>query len=135
MRATKSDPSAELTHQPRGTYLEHRDCETVSKIYQTIHRSGLEKFTVSFIDTLFNDLRTVIYDLDRLPHVVYKEMIEVLMGLNEARNELRSALFLFHVEEIDPVYRLVLRNKAVLRGKDVLRRVLISWPLYNSTHE
>ena len=135
MRKKTSDKSAELAHQANGKYLESKQLELVREMYQTLQRSGLEKFTLSFIDSKLNDLRTVLYDLDCLPEPVFKEMMEVMKGLSEARNELRLARFLFHVEEIEPVHRLVMRNRAVLRGKDILHRVVSLWPYYNSSHE
>jgi hypothetical protein len=116
-------------------YLEHQHCEDVREVYETLKQSSLDKFTLSFIDSSQNDLEDVIFDLERTPEDVFKELIQVIMGLSEARNELRLARFLFDVEEIHPMYRLLIRNRAVLRGKKILHKVLQVWPLYNSSHE
>jgi hypothetical protein len=113
--------------------LEHQYCEIVREVYQTIHTSGLDKFTFSLIDSLWNDLNAALHDLERLPEAVFKELLEVIEGLTEARNELRLARFLFDVEEINPVYRLIMRNRAVLRGEHILHKVLAVWPLQSSS--
>lgn len=115
--------------------LERRYWEIVREVYESIHRSSLDQFTLPRVDAFWNDLNAVLYDLERLPELSFQELIEVILRLREARNELRLARFLFDVEEIDPVRRLVLRNKAVLRGKSILYRVLLSMRDYNSYHE
>src|SRR5688572_2941709 len=97
-----------------GRYLEHRHCVIVREIEQTLHTSSLEKFTYSWIDSLREELNAIVHELEILPEEAFKEMIEVIDGLGEARNELRLAMFLFNVEEIHPVHRLVMRNRAVL---------------------
>ena len=109
-------------------YLEHQRCEIVREIYQTLHTASLDKFTSSWIESLWDHLNTIVHELERLPETVFKEMVEVIDRLSEARNELRLARYLFDVEEINPVYRLILRNRAVLRGRDILHRTLRSWP-------
>ena len=108
--------------------LEHGYCEIVQDVYETIRRSSLNQFTFSLIDSLWSDLHLVLYELEHLPEASFRELIDVIIVLREARNELRLARFLFDVEEIDPVRRLVLRNKAVLRGKSILHKVLSVWP-------
>ena len=113
--------------------LEHQYCEIVREVYQAIHTSGLDKFTFSLIDALWNDLNLVLHDLERLPGATFKELMEVSEGLSEARNELRLARFLFDVEEINAVYRLIMRNRAVLRGEHILHKILTVWPLQSST--
>lgn len=122
----------ELPSQVDRKYLEHQHCETVREMFQTIQPSSLGKFTYSLIDSLWDDLSAVVHHLERLPESVFKEMIEVIDGLSEARNELRLARFLFDVAEINSVHRLVMRNRAVLRGKHVLHKVLLVWPLHSS---
>ena len=94
-----------------------------------MNTSGVGMFTFSFIDSLWNDLNAVVHDLDRLPEVEFRALIEIIDGLAEARNELRLARFLFDVEEINAVYRLVMRNKAILRGQNILHKVLRVWPV------
>ena len=111
--------------------LEHQHYESVRAAYQTIQTSSLDKFTFAWVDTLWNELNTVLYELDRLPEESFKEMIEVIARLSEARDELRLARFLFDVEEINPVYRLILRNKAVLRSGRILDKVLHAWPAHD----
>jgi hypothetical protein len=70
----------------------------------------------------------VIHHLERLPEAAFRNMIEVIDGLSEARNELRLSRFLFDLEEIHPVHRLLMRNRAVLRGKRIVRKMLLVWP-------
>jgi len=113
--------------------LEHQYCEIVREVYQAIHTSGLDKFTFSLIDSLWNDLNAALRDLEFLPEAAFKELLEVIEGLTEARNELRLARFLFDVEEINAVYRLIMRNRAVLRGEHILHKVLTVWPLRSSS--
>jgi hypothetical protein len=125
MRKEQAGNSTELLHQANRKQLEHGYCEIIREVYQTIHQFSLDKFTFSFMDSLYNDLNAVVYDLDRLPEEIFKELIEVIIRLREARNELRLARFLFDLEEINPVRRLVMRNKAVLRGKHILHKVLL----------
>lgn len=115
-------------HRANSSYLENQYLAIVRDIYRTIHTSGLDKFTFAWIDSLWSDLAAALYELERLPEAVYKELLEVIEGLTEARNELRLARFLFDVEEINPVYRLFMRNRAVLRGEDILQKVIKAWP-------
>ena len=110
-------------------YRENQHCEIVREVYQTIHTSSLDTFTFSRIDSLWIDLRAVVHELDHLPEPVFKELIEVIISLREARNELGLAHFLFGVEEINSVHRLVMRNKAILRSKRILQKVLEVWPV------
>jgi hypothetical protein len=109
--------------------LEHQYCEIAGEVYQTIHTSGLGKFTFSLIDSLWNDLNTIVHDLERLPDAQFKQLLEVIERLTEARNELRLARFLFEVEEIQEVHRLVMRNRAILRGEGILHKGISVWPL------
>ena len=125
--------SAELLPQANTKYQEYRHCESVREIHQIIQTTGLDKFTYSLIDSWWNDLSTTVHHLERLPENAFKELMEVIQGLRKARNELRHARFLFDVEEINSVHRLVMRNRAVLRGKDILRQVLLVWPLHSSS--
>lgn len=113
--------------------LEHQCCEMVREVYQTIHTSSLDKFTYSLIDSLWNDLNIVLYDLGQLPEAAFRELLDVIDGLTEARNELRLTRFLFDVEEINAVYRLIMRNRAVLRGECILHRIVTVWPLRSSS--
>jgi hypothetical protein len=114
--------------EQNGKHLEQQHCETVREIYQTLYTSSLEKFTYSRIDSVREELHAIVQRLESLPEEAFKEMIEVIDGLREARNELRLAMFLFNVEEIHPVHRLVMRNRAVLRGREILHKVLRIWP-------
>ena len=115
-------------HPADGGYLEHQSYEIARDVYQTLHASGLDQFRYSWVDALWNDLNALVYDLEHLPAAASQELLEVIERLTEARNELRLARFLFDVEEINPVYRLVMRNRAVLRGKDGLQRGCEIWP-------
>src|SRR5215208_4713707 len=123
----QADNTAKWVTQANRNTVESRCYEIVREVYQTIARSGLNNFTYSFIDSLWNDLNIVVYELDRLPEPAFKKLIGVIGGLNEARNELRLARFLFDVKEINAVHSLVMRNRAVLRGKDMLCRILQVW--------
>ena len=113
--------------------LEHQYCELAREVYQTIYASGLGKFTFSLIDTLWNDLNVIVQELEYLSEAALKELKEVMDGLIEARNELRLARFLFEVAEINEVRRLVMRNKAILRGEHILHKVIEVWPLQSSS--
>ena len=126
-----SDVAKEGTGAGRsnGTYVEHRHCETVREMYQTMHTSSLHEFTFPRVDALRSELQGIVHALDHLPEPAFKELIEVIIDLREARNELALAGFLFDLEELNSVHRLVLRNKAVLRSKRRLATVLEVWPL------
>ena len=117
--------SIELRPRTNRRYLEHQSCEIIREVYQSLYRSSLNKFTYSFIKSLWNTLNDVIHQLEQLPESVFKEMIEAIGGLSEARSELRLASFLFDVEEINPVHRLIMRNRAVLRATKILQRMLL----------
>jgi hypothetical protein len=121
--------SAVVSPQANGKYLEHQYCEITREVYQTIHTSGLYKFTWIWTDSLWKDMEAVVYDLDRLPEAEFKALIEVILVLSEARNELRLARFLFDVQEINHVHRLIMRNRAVLRCERILDKVIRVWPL------
>jgi hypothetical protein len=71
----------------------------------------------------------VIHHLDQLPEPAFGEMMEVIAGVRDSRNELRLALFLFDVEEINPIHRFVMRNRALVRGKQILQKTLLVWPV------
>ena len=115
-------------HQADGGTLEHQSYEIARDVYQTLHASSLDQFSYSWVDALWQYLTTLVYDLEHSPAEVFIELLEVLERLTEARNELRLARFLFDVEEVNPVYRLLMRNRAVLRGKVCLRRGIEVWP-------
>jgi hypothetical protein len=125
----QADKSAEGPRQANGNYLEHQHSETTRQIFQTIHASALNQFTFFMVDAWWDQLGVVVYQLERLPEDAFKELMEVIQGLGEARNELRDACFLFDVEEINPVHRLVMRNRAVVRGEYILQKILLVWPL------
>lgn len=129
MRKRQARHSVELLPQADGKYLEHRYCEDVREIYQTLHTSSLANFTYSWLDACWDELNDLVHELERLPEAAFKEMIEVIDELSEARNELRLARFLFDVEEINPVYRLIMRNRAVRRGSNLLHKALQVWPV------
>ena len=127
--------SAEFVPQANTKYLEHQHYESARTIYETLQTSGLNKFAYSLIDSSWNDLSTIVHHLESLPEDAFKELMEVIQGLRAARSELRDARFLFDVEEINSVHRLLMRNRAVLRGKQILRKVLMVWPLHSSSRE
>lgn len=116
-------------HEANRTYEEHQHCERVREIHQAIHSSSLDKFTYSRVHSLWEELNDILHALERSPEEAFRELIEVIDGLREARDELRLARFLFDVEEINPVHRLVMRNRAVSRGKALLCKVLQVWPV------
>jgi hypothetical protein len=115
-------------HLADSQYLEHQSYEIARDVYQILHASGLDQFRYSWVEAQWKDLTALVYDLEHSPAEVFNELLEVIERLTEARNELRLARFLFDVEEINPVYRLVMRNRAVLRGKDRLQRGVEVWP-------
>jgi hypothetical protein len=78
---------------------------------------------------LWDDLNTDLHELESLPQTEAKKLLEAMEHLMAARNELRLARFLFEVEEINPVYRLLMRNRAVLRGESILEKVIKIWPV------
>jgi hypothetical protein len=121
----------ELPQSKYSKCLEHQHCESVRGVYQTIQTSSLDKFTFARVDALWDQFNTVLYELDRLPEESFNEMITIILGLGEARDELRLARFLFDVEEINPVYRLILRNKAIRRSGRILDKVLHAWPAHD----
>lgn len=135
MLKKKAGHSVELLPRANGRVLEHRNCEIAREIHQTLRASSLDKFTYSRIDSLWDELNGVVHELERLPEAAFKELIEVIDGLSEARNELRLARFLFDVEEVNPVHRLILRNRAVLRGRDILQKTLRVWPAQSPSKE
>ena len=135
MLKEQAGASTEQPHQVTGKHREHGYCEIVREVYETIHQSSLDQFTFPLIDSLYSDLHAVVHDLDRLPEESFEELFEVIVNLSEARNEMRLARFLFDVEEIDPIRRLVMRNKAVLRGKNILHKALQAWPSNSSSEK
>jgi hypothetical protein len=120
--------SIELPFQANRKYLDHQSCEIIREVYQNLYSSNPDKFTYSFINSLGNRLNGVIHHLERLPEAAFKALIEVIDDLREARNELRLACFLFEVEEIDPLHRLIMRNRAVMRGKHWMQKGMLVWP-------
>ena len=123
---------AEPPHKANSKSQKHAYRELALGVCQAIDQACLSGFTHSFIEGCWSDLHTVHRNLERLPEPAFKEMIQVILSLAEVCNELRDALFLFDVEEITPVYRLMMRNKAMLRGKRILDGVLMCWPYYNT---
>lgn len=113
-----------VPRQASRTYLDHQSCEVVRDAYQTIHTSGLYKFTFTFVDSLWDDLNTVLHELESLPRAAFQDLLEGIERLTEARNELRLARFLFDLEEVNPVYRLIMRNRALLRSEQILEKVI-----------
>lgn len=132
MLELEANNAEKQSHRSKDTYLEHQCFEITKDVHQTIGRVRLGEFTFSLIDSLWQDLNVVVQNLERLPEEPFKELIEVILALSEARNELRLARFLFEVEGINAVYRLVMRNRAVLRSQDILLKVLMVWPLQSS---
>jgi len=123
--------SVELPQPATGKYLEHQHCEIVREVFDAFHTAGLNRFIFSLIDSFWNDLSIAIHHLERLPEETFKELMEVIEGLTEARNELRHARFLFDVEEINPLHRLIMRNKALSGCRAILCKVLRVWPLHS----
>ena len=132
MHKEKAGNTVEAPYEANGEYLEHPYYELVRDIYQTIHTTGLYKFTVLWVDSLGNDLNATLLEIESLPEAGFQELLEVIELLTDARNELRLARFLFDVEEIHPIHRLVMRNRAILRGERTLHKVVKVWPPYSS---
>src|SRR5688500_8048759 len=97
-----ADQTTALSSQPDAKFLE-QDYENVREIYQSILLSRLNKFTFSVLDFSWNELSSIVRNLEHGPEEPFKECMSVIQGLSEARNELREARFLFDVEEIHPV--------------------------------
>ena len=116
------------SHRADGGTLEHQSYEIARDVYQTLHAGHLDQFTYAWVEAVWEDLTALVYDLEHLPETARGELLESLEGLTGARNELRLARFLFDLEEVDPVYRLIMRNRAVLRGTDRLLRGIEVWP-------
>jgi hypothetical protein len=129
MLKEKAGNSIELPSRANRKYLEHQSCQIVGDVRQTLQTSGLQKSSFSLIESLWNHLNDVIHHLDQLPEPAFREMMEVIAGVRESRNELRLALFLFDVEEINPLHRFVMRNRALVRGKQILQKTLLVWPV------
>ena len=124
LKPTKND----LPHGAEMSHLELKHYESIRDTYRYLDATGVGKFTPSFIDSVWNSLSDTIRHLEQLPEESFKELIGVILGLSEVRNELRHGRFLFEVREIHPVHRLVMCNRAVLSGKDILHRVILAWP-------
>ena len=116
--------STKLQHPATGTPLELGYCEIVREVCESLDRSSLGQFTLSRIDAFWKELNGVLSALERLPETSFQELIEVILLLREARNEMRLARFLFDVKEINPTYGLLMRNRAVLRGNGILHKVV-----------
>ena len=119
---------AELPHQVNNDFLEHQQRELARGVYQAIDTTGLGKFTFSFIDSRWDDLNAIVQHLDHVSEAEFRVLFGVLADLTAARDELRLARFLFDLEEINSVYRLVMRNRAVRRAKYLLEKVVEVWP-------
>lgn len=119
-----------VEQSPQGTQLLERPyCERVRQLYQILHTSGLETYSYTFIDSWYREATVILYELEDQTESTFKALIEVIMSLREARNELRHARFLFDVEDVNPVHCLILRNRAVLKSKEILLRIILGWPL------
>ena len=131
MLKERAGQTVNVSHRANGQYPELRQhSEALKDVYQSIHDSGLYKFTFARVDSLWNGLCAILYDLEQMPEEAFIEMMEVIEGLRTACNELRLARFLFDVEEINPVHRLVMRNRAVLRSEGILEKILHVWPVH-----
>ena len=120
--------SMERRSRTNGKHLEPSSFQSVSEAQTVLQTAGLEVFTVSFIASLWSKLEEVIQSLDNLPESKFRKLVEVIDGLREVRNGLQLACYLFDVEEIPPLYRLILRNRAVLRSRQKLEKILPVWP-------
>ena len=61
---------------------------------------------------------------DLLSRAKSKELLAVIHDLTIARNEVLLTIDYLDPEGVHPLYRLVLRNKAILRLKNVLHGIL-----------
>jgi hypothetical protein len=114
---------------------EKNNSETLSSLYQATARiykalAAAEPgmLTASFLEGLHNDLDAIIEHLTPLTDPDELESPAIIDGLIIARNKLDFALALFDIEEVDPLYRLVIRNKVVPRVRILLGDVLQCWP-------
>jgi len=97
----------------------------IFNLYQQINNTHPGKFSLSFADSLCNELECVIDDL--LSRAKSKELLSVIHDLTIARNEVVLTIHYLDLEGVHPLYRLVLRNKAILRLKNVLHGILRNW--------
>ena len=107
--------------------LEQLYREITSDIYQSLKLMNPWSFDRTFVCVAWEDLNAVIDGL--LPHMMDDEdtFVRIVDGLKAVRKELCFADSLFDVEQVDPLYRLVIRNKSALRLRYILDTILQSW--------
>jgi hypothetical protein len=123
MLTNQADPPAGRS-AANDQVLETEGWEVVRQTYQTLRTSSLFQFTLARVEGLYRDLEAALYQMEHGSAEVSPRFLKIAESLQKARNELRLALFLFDVPEIDPLYRLVMRNRALLRGEAVLCEVI-----------
>jgi hypothetical protein len=94
----------------------------ISGLYRQISNTHPGKFGLPFADGLCSELDCVIDEL--LSQATSKELLAVIHDLTIARNEVLLTIDYLDPERVHPLYRLVLRNKAILRLKNVLHSIL-----------
>lgn len=99
-----------------------------ARMYQTLAAAEVGMLTASFLQGLYNDLDSIIERLIPLKDPNELESPAILDGLIIARNKLDFALALFDIEDVDPLYRLVIRNKVIPKVRSLLEDVLLCWP-------
>ena len=121
---TLQDQKIPANISPRLADIQEREqlYSPISRLYRQINNTHPGKFSLPFADGLCSELDCVIDDL--LSQVKSKELLAIIHDLTIARNEVLLTIDYLDPEEVHPLYRLVLRNKAILRLKNVLHGIL-----------
>lgn len=118
-------PVTPVTKTPDTLTSLYRATAGMHKMLVTAEAGGL---TASFLERLCNELDSIITRLIPLKDPNKLESPAFFDGLLIARNKLRFALALFGMEEVDPLYRLIIRNKVIFKVRMLLGDVLQCWP-------
>lgn len=94
----------------------------IGDLYRRIDSAHPGTFSVSFAEGLCNEIDCLVDQL--FSQAKSKEILAVVRDLTLARNEVVLAIDYLDPQEVDPLYRLVLRNKAILRLKNLLYEIL-----------
>lgn len=93
----------------------------IDDLYRQIQSTHPRLFSLSFAGDLCSQLDCLLDDLPSRANS--RERLPFLHDLVMARNEVVLTLDYLDPQEVDPLYRVVLRNQAILRLKEVLQRI------------
>jgi hypothetical protein len=93
----------------------------IDDLYRQIQDTHPGLFSLAFADDLCSRLDCLLDDLSS--QAKPQERLPFLHDLILARNEVVLTIDYLDPDEVDPLYRVVLRNQAILRLKEVLQRV------------